>query len=89
MINGATLLAAVIPHIESTANRRPNFLVFHTRTSFSGSLIAALATVLADASSWTGTSAVLGPVDIVDWRKLISSAFQTPNYCNQTISERK
>jgi hypothetical protein len=76
VIKGATLLAAVIPHIESTANRRPSFLVFHTRTSFNGSWIAALATVLADASSWT--DGVVGPVDIVDRRSLISSAFHFP-----------
>ena len=63
MIIGATLLAAVIPHNESTANRSPNFFVFHTRTSFNGSVTAAFATVFTDASSWT--SGAFGPVDMV------------------------
>lgn len=71
MIRGATLLAAVMPDSASTANRRPRFFVFHTRTSSNGSFTAAFATDLTDASSWT--SDVFGPVDMIALRSISSA----------------
>lgn len=84
VIRGATVVAAVAPDTKSAANRRPKFLVFHTRTSVNGSFNAAFDTDFIDASSWTSFDswpdmmerAVLG-ASIVDFSELPTRLMQS------------